>query len=130
MRNDETGLFPVLEAALKAAKEPLDANDLFDMPKVKDHAASMNRVSDYLGNLWRKGYVTRAPAPKGRDSRCLWVYQWKGNRGPKIYDHALEYTPKVIADRPSVLITEEGNTITLEFPNLVIVVKGKIPPPK
>jgi hypothetical protein len=128
MRNDETGLFPVLEAALKAAKEPLDANDLYDMPSIKNHAASMNRVSDYLGNLWRKGFVTRSPAPKGRDSRCLWVYQWKGNKGPKIYDHALEYTPRVIADRPSVLITEEGNTITLEFPNLVIVVKGKIPP--
>lgn len=125
MRNDETGLFPALEAALRAATEPLDANDLFDMPTVKEHAASMNRVSDYLGNLWRKGFVTRAPAPKGRNSKCLWLYEWKGNKGPKIYDHALEYTPRVVADRPSVLITEEGNTMTLEFPNLVIVIKQK-----
>lgn len=125
MRNSDDGLFPVLEAALKAANGPMDCNMLFDLPEVKKHAASVNRVSDYLGNLWRKGQVARLPAPKDGTSRSRWMYEWKGHRGPKIYEHALEYTPKVLADRPSVLITEEGNVITMEFPNLIISIRQK-----
>lgn len=51
MRNSDTGLFPVLEAILKAAEGPMDCQSLFDFPEVREHAASVNRVSDYLGNL-------------------------------------------------------------------------------
>lgn len=125
MRSTETGLFPALEAALKAASEPLDAQALYDMSSVKEYAASVNRVSDYLGGLWRKGLVVRLPAPKNGSSRSRWSYEWKGQKGPKIYDHAQEYTPRVLADRPSVLITEEGNVITMEFPNLIISIRQK-----
>lgn len=37
----------------------------------------------------------------------------------------IEYTPRVLADRPSILITEEGSTITMELPNLIVVIKTK-----
>ncbi len=121
MRQNDEGLFPALEAALKAASEPLDCQTLFDMPQIKKHAASVNRVSDYLGGLWRKGQVVRLPAPKSENSRARWTYEWKGQKGPKI--HGIEYTPKIMVDRPTVLITEEGKTITLEFPGLVILIK-------
>lgn len=124
MRSSETGLFPALEAALRAATEPLDCQALFDMPSIKEHAASVTRVSDYLGGLWRKGVVVRLPAPKDGNSRSRWMYEWKGNKGPKYLD-AIEYTPKILADRPAMLITEEGNNIVLEFENLVITVRQK-----
>jgi len=125
MRYNPDGLFPVLEAALKAASHPLDCQALYDMPAVREHAASVNRVSDYLGGLWRKGLVVRLPAPKDSNSRARWMYEWKGSKGPKVYTHALEYVPRVLADRPSVLITEEGNVITMEFPNLLISIRQK-----
>lgn len=125
MRNNETGLFPALEAALKAASEPLDAQAFFDMTSIKEHAASVNRVSDYLGNLWRKGAVVRLPAPKTGNSRSRWLYEWKGSKGPKLHEHAQEYAPRVLADRPTVLITEEGSVITLEFPHLLISIRQK-----
>ena len=125
MRNNETGLFPALEAALRAAAKPLDCQALFDMPSIKEHAASVTRVSDYLGGLWRKGLVVRLPAPKDADSRSRWMYEWKGQKGPKYMDGAIEYTPKILADRPAMLITEEGNLITLEFQNLVISIRQK-----
>lgn len=132
MRNNETGLFPALEAALKKATEPLDCQALYDMPSVKEHAASVNRVSDYLGGMWRKGQVVRLHAPRVGESRSRWMYQWKGSKtryeGPVSEPVVgLEYTPKVIADRPSVLITEEGSTITIQLPALVIVIKTKAP---
>lgn len=123
MRNNETGLHPALEAALRAATEPMDAQAFFDMPSIKEHAASTNRVSDYLGVLWRRGDVVRTPAPKIAGSRSRWLYEWKGQRGPKIY--GTEYVPKILADRPTMLITEEGGTVTLEFPNLIIMIKQK-----
>jgi hypothetical protein len=69
MRNTETGLFPALETALRAADRPLDCQELFDMPSIREHAATVNRVSDYLGGLWRKGVVVRLPAPKETNSR-------------------------------------------------------------
>ena len=125
MRYNPDGLFPILEAAIKAASEPLDCQALFDMPEVREHAASVNRVSDYLGGLWRKGLVVRLPAPKDSNSRSRWMYEWKGGKGPKLHTHALEYVPRVLADRPTVLITEEGNVITLEFPNLLISIRQK-----
>lgn len=126
MRNTETGLISALEAALKAASEPLDAQALYDMPAVKQHAASTNRVSDYLGNLWRKGLVTRRPADRVDGSRSKWMYTWVGSRGPKLFgtDETI-YAARILADKPSVLITEEGNNITLEFANLIILVKQK-----
>lgn len=127
MRTNENGLFPALEAALKAATEPLDCTALFDMPEIRAHAASVNRVSDYLGGLWRKGVVVRLPA-SGADSRSRWTYAWKGPRGAKLhakFEQGAEYTPRVIADRPSVLITEEGSSITIELPNLVLIIRTK-----
>lgn len=124
MRNNELGLFPALEKVLKEADEPLDAQALFDMPSIRAHAASVSRVSDYLGNLWRKGSVLRLPAPKIGSSRSRWLYEWKGSRAPKLYAGE-EYTPRILADRPSCLVTEEGNVITLEFPNLIISIRQK-----
>lgn len=125
MRSND-GLYPTLEKILRASPEPMDCQTLYDMPDVKQYAASVNRVSDYLGGLWRKGLVTRQASPKADNSRARWAYAWKGQKGPKIFDEvAEEYIPRVIADRPSVLITEEGNVITLEFPNLVISIRQK-----
>jgi hypothetical protein len=125
MRYNPDGLFPVLEAALKAASEPLDCQTLYDMPSIKKHAASVNRVSDYLGGLWRKGLVVRLPAPKDGASRARWMYEWKGHKGAKVHAEAMEYAPRVLTDRPSLLITEEGNVMTLETPHLIIQIRQK-----
>lgn len=128
MRTNENGLFPALETALRESDEPLDCVTLYDLPAIRAHAASVNRVSDYLGDLWRKGLVVRLPAPKSDSTRSKWMYAWKGPRGSKLHarlEEAVEYTPRIIADRPSILITEQGSTITIELPNLILVIKTK-----
>jgi hypothetical protein len=124
MRYNPDGLFPALDAALKAASAPMTAQALYEVSSVRENAASVNRVSDYLGNMWRKGQVERTPAPSTPEDRSRWAYSWKGVKGPKIAG-AMEYMPRVIADRPSVLITEDGNLMTLEFPNLIIQIRQK-----
>ena len=123
MRQNETGLFPALEAALKAASAPMDCQALFEMPTIRQHAASVSRVSDYLGGLWRKGQVVRLPAPKSESTRSRWMYEWKGHKGPALYGS--DYTPRILADRPSLLVTEEGRDVTIETPFLIITVRQK-----
>lgn len=78
----ERGLFQVLEQELRKAKQPLDCATLFDRPQLRAHAATVNRVSDYLGNLWRKGLVLRLPAEKLEGTKARWLYVWK-DKGPK-----------------------------------------------
>ncbi len=125
MRTNEKGLFAALEVALKTSPDPMDCHALFEIAAVKEHAESANRVSDYLGSLWRKGLVLRMPAPKDGVKKSRYLYEWRGDKGPKIHQHAMEFAPRILADKPSVLISEEGNVITLEFPNLLITVRQK-----
>ena len=128
MRTNETGLFPALEEALKTADEPMDCQTLYDMPAIRQHAASANRVSDYLGGLWRKGLVVRLPAPKTDNSRARWMYMWKGRRPAPLptMDEAVEFgTKKMLLQRPSIEISETGNMVTIELPNWVLTIKSR-----
>lgn len=121
--NSETGLFPALEKILQAATTPLDCNQLYDMPAIKTHAASVSRVSDYLGGLWRKGLVERLPAAKYSDGRSRWLYRWRVGRTPS--PDGIVYAPRVLADRPTMLVTDEGSVLTIELPNLLISIRQK-----
>ena len=123
MANHETGLFNALEQALQAATTPLDCRQLFEMEEIKAHAGSVSRVSDYLGNLWRKNQVERLAEPEKKYGHSRWLYRWKGDRAPS--PDAILYTPRVIADRPSMLITEEANVMTIEMPHLLISIRQK-----
>lgn len=123
MRYSENGLFQALEKVLRDTGEAMDCNQLYDMPTIREHAASPNRVSDYLGGLWRKGLVVRLPNEGDGKSRARWKYQWK-DHVPKGVS-GIPYAAKLLVDRPAVLITEEGKTIQIEMPNLTIIIKQK-----
>lgn len=120
MRHSEKGLFNALEKILRTTGEPLDCNQLFDMPEVREHAATANRVSDYLGNLWRKGLVKRLPSAGTGSSRARWCYQWKDSVPPGV---GIDYTPTLLVDRPNVIISEEGQSILIVMPHLSITIK-------
>ena len=126
---NEQGLFGALEAELRRAQEPLDCATLFDLPHVREHAATVSRVSDYLGNMWRKGLVLRLPAPRLENTRARWLYMWK-NRGPKKKEpvdmsQAMEYNAQVdsLLSRPNMEVTEEGDTVVITLPSITITIK-------
>lgn len=126
----EDDLYGVLETILRGSKEPLDCVQLFDRPEVREHAATVNRVSDYLGNLWRKGKLLRLPAPRRDNSRAQWLYMWKPpsqrakTPAPDV-SQAVEFNPTVnsVLNRPHLSISEEGDTIVLTLPQLTITIK-------
>lgn len=124
MDNGEEGLYQLLEKILYEAEEPLDSQQIYDMAEVRKVAPSANRVSDYLGNIWRKGLVSRVPSGgSGRGPR--WKYIWK-KKSARV-DTAIEYAPRLLVNRPTVVITEEGMNMQIEMPNLTIIIKQKKP---
>lgn len=129
MPENEGNLYTALEEALKEASAPKTSVELYDMPQIRKLAESANRVSDYLGNLWRKGLALRHPAPRTSNSNARWMYSWKP-QSEKRRLQAVEYTPPSkgkhsILSRPNIEITDDGGTITIDLPQLVITIRAK-----
>jgi len=118
----ENGLYQVLETVLREQERPMDCNELFGFSEVKAHAASPARVSDYLAGLWRKGLVSRLPS--AGPSKARWAYQWKKRATPEPLT-AVVHVPKLIVERPHLVISEEGKTIQIEMSNLTILIKAR-----
>lgn len=125
MPRSEQGLFQALEHELKTSKEPLDCNDLFERASVRQHAQTVNRVSDYLGGLWRKGKVLRLPAPRSDNSRSRWMYQWKGSRGAARNDAAMVSPAQAIAAAVGMGTQVVTKPITLDLPGCTITIIPK-----
>jgi hypothetical protein len=130
MYRNEHGLFGALEAELKAAKDPLDCATLFDRPAVRKHAETVNRVSDYLGNLWRKGLVLRLPAPRLEGTRARWLYVWKKQSTKKAVpdmSQAIAFDEQVesVLTRANLEITEEDGTVVITLPSLTITIRKR-----
>lgn len=130
MPRKQNGLFVVLEELLKTANRPVTCLDLWDRQEVRDIAESSNRVSDYLGHMWRKGLARRVPAPKSLNSEARYAYTWNwGNEheaqtGTKLSAPVEEKLDvRTILDRPTVQITEDGDEITITLPKLSITIK-------
>lgn len=118
MRFSEEGLYRLLEKLLREAEGPMNCNELFDIAEVRDYAASPNRVSDYPGNMWRRGLLRRTPeTDPGRGP--WWRYMWKDKTPPNL--GAIDYLPKLLIDRPNLLISEEGDRIQIDLKELVII---------
>ena len=126
---NESGLFGALETVLRKADDPLDCATLYDLPEIRAHAESINRVSDYLGNMWRKGLVLRLPAPRLEGTRARWLYIWK-NKGPVVKSvidvtEAQAYSPDVMKmlAHVNMEVTEEGDTVVITLPAITITIK-------
>jgi hypothetical protein len=120
-------LLPTLESILRESPRPLDCHELYEMESVRAIAQSVNRVSDYLGVLFRKGLLSRVPSDGASKSRARWQYMWKDKELPewKKPREVLEYRPKTILNRPNIYISEEGEHIHIEMPHLSITIKKK-----
>lgn len=127
-QRSEEGLFQVLERILKSSKEPLDCVEIYnDNAEVRERASSPNRVSDYLGNMWRKGQLLRLPAPRGEGNKSRWLYAWKGKKPaekPSI-EEGLAYDTEVhtLLSKPNLHIEDDGRIVTITLPDFTITIK-------
>lgn len=123
-------LYPLLERHLKMAESPLTCHDLYRVPEIRAVAPSANRISDYLGVMFRRGQVSRVQAlPTGEEEhgRARWAYLWREKITPDWLKEAkvqpVDYRPKPLFDRPNLHITEDGTHLNIEMPEISIQIQ-------
>lgn len=138
----EKNLYHVLERVLKTKTEPQTCVTLFDEPAIRKLADSVNAVSDALGNLWRRGYLYREPAPKTTRSQAKWAYLWKEPEKRKVMHpaelqamsaRAFDAQPReeappthvgqLLMSKPSIRITDYGGSVVIDLPQLQVTIK-------
>lgn len=129
-QKSEEGLFEVLEKELRSRNEPVDCVELYNgSMAIRARAPNPNRVSDYLGNMWRKGLLVRLPAPKGEGNKSRWLYAWKGKPKAAKPDmkQAIEFDGQVhtLLNKPNMQIEEDGRRVIINLPNLTITIEQK-----
>jgi hypothetical protein len=114
---NEEGLAAELKTYLSKHKDRVfTCHDLWEVPEISKVAPSMNRVSDYLGDLWRRGYLIRLPS--AANSRARWAYKW----GPT----SQEAAPILPPGKPSrIATTARSDEYIFETPDFVITIRRK-----
>lgn len=124
MSRTETNLYSAIEEVLRSSKEPVTNVEVFEVPSVQLYAESSNRVSDYLGNMWRKGLLLRYPAPRDGTSTARWMYKWKPQRPKKRVA-----TNPIEAPAPHhygvVELIEGTEDVMVNLPHIQIIVRRK-----
>lgn len=121
-------LYPLLQQYLQTAERPMTCHDLYEIPEIRAVAPSANRVSDYLGVLFRRGVLSRVQAGgEGEHGRARWAYVWREKVTPawkkQVRTEPVDYRPKPLLDRPNLHVSEDGNHLLLEMPEISIQIQ-------
>lgn len=139
---DAFGIYHTIESILRKNPEPKTCVELFDDAEVKKFADSANRVSDYLGHMYRRGLLGRVAAPKTLNSQARWAYFWKETQTsvqpaarpalqvvhvPPITSAPAPQAPvsKSILSKPNIEISDNGGTVVIELSELTITIRTK-----
>jgi hypothetical protein len=129
---DAFGIYHVLETLIKQSAQPLTCVELYDESDVKKFADSVNRVSDYLGHMYRQGLLGRVPAPKSPNSQARFAYYWKNRSeaaaaqaATATSEPALQRSPRTVLKKPSIEISEHGEAVVIDLAELVITIRTK-----
>ena len=124
-------IYKILEDALRSTDTPLTCVDLYDLTAVKKHAENANKVSDYLGHMWRRGLLQRYYAPAGSSAKARFAYTWieteEGAEPVPIPSNPVERLTFVKNGhtKPNVTITEADDEIVLDFEQFTITIHRK-----
>lgn len=125
--NDE--LYDIIEKALKNITEPQTAAALMERVEVrkaacdrfgKDMQTAINKLSDRLGFMWRRGILDRFPATASR-TMSRWAYALKA----QFEEDAVKYVTPRTQKKAAIAITEKEGEVVLEFEQFTVVIKPK-----
>ncbi len=121
----EAEIYKIIEMHLKASEAPLSSADLWTRADVQGNARSAEKVSDYLGLMWRRGLLQRWDTPATSVSRSRYAYSW-------LEPDTSKPTPIVALrpvdnrlQKPKVTITEDDDRVVLDFDKFTITVQSK-----
>jgi len=121
-------LLPLLKQKLQTADKPLTSYDLYAMEDVKAIAPSANRVSDYLGVMYRRGELSRVNVSGiSNIKRVRWAYVWRERELPDWVRQAKRepkpFRPKPVLEKPNIFISEDGSHLHIEMPEISIKIE-------
>lgn len=123
------GIYHILKQHLEAAARPLTCVDLYDEADVRGLVDDANRVSDYLGHMYRRGLLSRHPAPKDGTSMARFAYSWKNpklkapvqrNVAPR-----LQLVERASSAKPNVSIEQIEGGVKVDLSDFTITIKSK-----
>lgn len=122
----EAEIYRILEGYLKSTDTPLSSSTLWEHADVQAHARSAEKVSDYLGLMWRRNLLQRWNTPATATSRARYAYTWKDESSDlpapiaqKLKDVSTPHK------RGNVVITEDNDRVVLDFDKFTIIVQAK-----
>jgi hypothetical protein len=110
-----TEIYSVLERHLRAAGDtPQTCVDLLEHSDIRAITDDTNRISNYLGHMWRKGLLQRHIAPPSNLSMARFAYTWKTEVADNVV--SVEGIKAFMLEGPAgnVSVKRIGNTVTLE----------------
>lgn len=129
----ENEIYAVLERALRPAKQPLTCVELMEIPDVRraaidefghDIQVATNKLSDTLGFMWRRDVLNRHLATPDK-GRARYAYSWR-ETAPVTSPSPLPPAPAASKRRkPVFTITESDSDVTIEFEDVVLIVRRK-----
>ncbi|WP_018609544.1 hypothetical protein [Uliginosibacterium gangwonense] len=127
------GIYDLLEKHLRSAAYPMTCVNLMDIEEIrrealkeygKDVRITTNKLSDLLGFMWRRGLLTRYPAPKDGDSLAKYAYIWDKQEDARPTPSPIP-SPASSRRKTSVQIEEIPGGVVIEFDKFTITVKAK-----
>lgn len=124
-------IYAVLEKHLRAAPYAMTCVNLMDIAEVRqvaletygnDHTVATNKVSDNLGFMWRRGLLTRFPAPKNGGSLAKYAYIWDKKEDAR----PTKPIPSPISKKQGIVLNEhENGAIEIEFDKFFVLITPK-----
>lgn len=124
----EAIIYKIIEKHIKASKDPLSCSDLWDNLDVRENAKSPEKVSDYLGLMWRRGLIQRWQTPLTSVSKSRYAYSWKTEETTEFKIEAPAPTPRLVSSnykKSNVTITEDGPRLILDFDYFTMTIQSK-----
>lgn len=123
-------IYLVVEKALKNAGKPMTAPELMDTAEVRkvaiarfggDIQTTINKLSDTLGFMWRRGVVVRYPSASP-SSRVRYSYGLKEKTEAEVKPILPPARP---SRKPIFNVVESDDAITFDFESFTLIVKRK-----
>lgn len=123
----EAEIYRILEGYLKSTDTPLSSSALWEHADVQANARSAEKVSDYLGLMWRRNLLQRWNTPATATSRARYAYTWRTETDDAQATPVMSSIHGVSSPhkRGNVVITEDNDRVVLDFDKFTIIVQAK-----
>lgn len=123
----EALIYKILERHIKESDQPVSCSDLWERLDVRENAKSPEKVSDFLGLMWRKGLLQRWNTPLTSTSRSRYAYSWHDDKeeSPTPLDKSAPRLVNSTRRKSTVTITEIDDRVILDFDHFTMTIQAK-----